>query len=163
MQKYVDRTIEFMQRTAKTFFTIMYAIKQPNWKDDPIFTFNEKPGGSRSGTVVNVRHQQGTTTYYMKTHHDAGDPSTSGRFYPDLREIFAYKLLELIKVSYFYVIGMFFILFIVKVGPEVFFPTDDCYTKYFLYIATKEVEGLKLMANLNENELHKEIIVQVIL
>ncbi|KAE9547321.1 hypothetical protein FO519_009466 [Halicephalobus sp. NKZ332] len=136
IERYMYPVIEAMEQTAITFFSLLYARKEPNSEENPTITFDAKQRGSQSGIVVNVKQQQDLTTYYMKTYYNDGTLSASGRFCPDLREIFVYKLLELIKHHY---------------------------TKYVLYIATKKVEGLGLTMILREEELHKNIIVQAYL
>lgn len=116
----------------------------PNSKID----FKPKQGGTRAGIVVAVTCNDEETNYYMKTYHHAGSSfslqNTSKQHLPDLREMFAYRLLELIGV-----------------GPVVFFPFYAGST-FIPYIATKEVGEFKELYKLEDVSVQKKVVVEVI-
>lgn len=116
----------------------------PNSKID----FKPKQGGSRAGIVVTVTCNDEETNYYMKTYHRAGSSislqNSSKRHLPDLREMFVYRLLELIGV-----------------GPVVFFPFYAGST-YIHYIATKEVSEFKELDKLEDVSVQNKVVVEVI-
>lgn len=116
----------------------------PNSKID----FKPKQGGTRAGIVVMVVCNDKEVNYYMKTYHHAGSSislqNTSKRHLPDLREMFAYRLLELIGV-----------------GPVVFFPFYAG-SIYIHYIATEEVSEFKELDKIECISGQNNVVVQVI-
>ncbi|CAJ0578876.1 unnamed protein product, partial [Mesorhabditis spiculigera] len=141
MMRYVDRTEDILKEAATTFFSKMY----PNSN----IAFKDKEGGTRIGIVVVVTCHDETTNYYMKTYHHAGTSlpvQSAGKGYPpDLREMFAYRLLELIGV-----------------GPAVVFPFSTAST-YIHYIATKEVNEFTELHKIEDLNLQKKIVVEAFL
>ncbi|KAF1762851.1 hypothetical protein GCK72_011114 [Caenorhabditis remanei] len=136
MMRLVDRTQDAFEQSATRFFT----KKFPN----STLKFNPKQGGSRAGIVVTVTWNGEETTYYMKTYHRAGS-TISRQNELDLREMFAYRLLEVIGV-----------------GPVVFFPFYDGPTNIH-YIATEEVEEFKELDKIDDVVLQKKLVVEVYL
>lgn len=110
--------------------------------------FKPKQSGTRAGIVVTVVCNDKETNYHMKTYHHAGSSnylqSTSKRYLPDLREMFAYRLLELIGV-----------------GPVVFFPFYAGST-YIHYIATEEVSEFKELDQIEDVSAQHKVVVEVI-
>ncbi|CAD6199796.1 unnamed protein product [Caenorhabditis auriculariae] len=141
MMRFVDRTRNAFEQSATKFFTKMF----PN----STISFKPEQGGSRAGIVVTVTCNGEETLYYMKTYHHAGSSTSlqnaSKRHLPDLREMFAYRLLEHIGV-----------------GPLVFFPFYDGST-YIHYIATKEVKEFKELDKLQDVVLQNEVVVEAYL
>lgn len=138
--RFVDRTENALQKTATRFFS----EKFPNSKID----FEAKRGGTRAGIIASVAHNDKETNYYMKTYHHAGSSmslqSTSKQHLLDLREMFAYRLLEVIGV-----------------GPVVFFPFYTGST-IIPYIATEEVSEFQELDKIDNTTLSEKIVVEVI-
>lgn len=137
--RFVDRTQNALKHAATAFFSDMY----PNSE----ISFTPKQGGTRAGIVVRVASGDKVTTYYMKTYHHAGSSAslqnTSKRYLPDLREMFAYRLLELIGV-----------------GPKAFFPFYEGSTQIH-YIATEEVSDFKEINKIEDVTVKNTIVVEV--
>ncbi|EGT36628.1 hypothetical protein CAEBREN_31136 [Caenorhabditis brenneri] len=108
--------------------------------------FNQKTGGTRTGIVVVITYENEKATYYMKTYHHAGSSMSiqnmAGRKTPDLREMFAYRFLEVIGV-----------------GPTVYFPYYDG-SKFIHYIATKEVMQFTMFNDIKDLGLKKKVVVE---
>lgn len=140
--RFVDRTTHSsaLKQSATTFFSKLY----PKSKID----FKPKQGGTRAGIVVSVIQESSEIIFFMKTYHNADSSSslqnTSKRRLPDLREMLAYRLLERIGV-----------------GPQVFFPFYSG-SKYIHYIATKEVRELKELEKIEDKNIQKKVVVEVI-
>ncbi|CAI4224838.1 unnamed protein product [Auanema sp. JU1783] len=129
-----------LEESAITFFSKMY----PSSKID----FEPKPDGSQAGIMVMITCNDEKTKYYMKTYHHSCLPMTlediSNQNMPDLRKMFAYRVLELIGV-----------------GPLVFFPYYAGST-YCPFIATEEVCEFEELYKLEDVSLKNKIVVEVI-
>lgn len=117
---------------------------------DAKIDFKPKESGTRAGIVVAVTCHDEVTTYYMKTYHHAGagfsiPPYKTEKIHlSDLREMFVYRLLELLGV-----------------GPIVFFPLYFASTN-IPFIATREVKEFKKMNQINDASLRNKVVVEVI-
>lgn len=90
---------------------------------------HRKPDGIHVGFQCKVLFDNVSEIYYVKTNHMGRSKAISP---PDLREIFAYIILQEIKM-----------------GPECFiFSSIPGTSKTTIYIATKEIKQLTLMKNL---------------
>ncbi|EFO98448.1 hypothetical protein CRE_02671 [Caenorhabditis remanei] len=134
MTRLLDRTSVAFTESAKKFFN----KKFPN----STLNFKEKSGGTRSGIVVTVTCDRKDTTYFMKTFHQAGTSgsySSMKRHPPDLREMFAYRLLQIIGV-----------------GPVVFFPYYEGSTT----ILTEKVKEFTEVDKIEDVALQKKVVVE---
>ena len=90
-----------LEKTTKSYFEEFYYNLQ---RSKPKVSFAAKIEGTLSGIIVTVDHCQGATKYFMKTNHNAG-PVESAVLCPlNLKELFAYKLLERIGVFFIYLL-----------------------------------------------------------
>lgn len=90
----IQKTREAMEDTAKGYFKNLYL----GYQEEPQLDFEEKNEGAYAGIIVNVRHSTGLKKYYMKTNLGAGMKESSLWEKPELRELYTYKLLEVIQV-----------------------------------------------------------------
>lgn len=129
-----------MQASAKMFFGNMY----PGFDIE----FGDKPGGTRAGILVKIKHgNEIKTRFYMKTYHNAGPSSNASmtpRHPPDLVEMMAYRFFQYIGA-----------------GPKVVFPFYAKST-FIHFIATEEVRGFELLKVITDTNLQKNIVAQVI-
>ena len=113
-------------------------------------TFRLREGGSRSGCVCTIESEGTITRFFVKTHHGAGDKRSSefifldiGSLYSstyanfkitdthqnlDLKELFVYKFLQDLKI-----------------GAEVQFVESKLFTKWIIYLASREVSGFRTL------------------
>ncbi|KAE9546708.1 hypothetical protein FO519_010080 [Halicephalobus sp. NKZ332] len=124
-----DRTTMEMA-TRQYFFDWLTAheyLKDPRSFD---IYFGRKIGGIHSGCIATVCYDGTNDIYLIKTHHMGPTKSSSKPTSPpDLREVFAYVLLEAIGL-----------------GPKChFFGPPPGMSKTTLYIGTKSILNLKLM------------------
>lgn len=135
----MDRTQNVLEQSATSFFSKMYPNSEINFKD--------KTGGTRAGIIVTVTQNDTETNYYMKTYHEADSlftlQKTKKQYWPDLREMFVYRILEFINI-----------------GPTVFFPY---YSKSILihFIATEEVNEFKEFEKIDDINLRNKVIIEV--
>uniref|UniRef100_A0A914EP93 Ubiquitin-like domain-containing protein n=1 Tax=Acrobeloides nanus TaxID=290746 RepID=A0A914EP93_9BILA len=126
---YVDADRAYMDRAAQDYFSMLF-------NDNPELPTvksmcNPNPNsGAQSGLICRVtKDGVDVGSYYVKTHLSLSLRSSSSHQHADLREIFVYRLLQLIKV-----------------GPVVHFLPDVHHSTLGLYIATQEVPGFRTAA-----------------
>ena len=106
--------------------------------------FYPKGSGHQVGTICDVLNGNKVIKYYIKTHQNGPSRNASTSFSPpDAKELFVYKLLELIGI-----------------GPIVDFILPYHGSKRTIYIATKEVP-LVLLSNLSKANANNAALLQV--
>jgi hypothetical protein len=101
---WLDGTTQFMGETAKLYFYTKHV--QNGGVDDSDFIYHYKPkpisqGGIHPGIIVKVQlhGENKVTKYSIKCHHYEASSYSPRSSVPDIKEIFIYKLLELINVG----------------------------------------------------------------
>ncbi|XP_055308477.1 uncharacterized protein LOC129572533 [Sitodiplosis mosellana] len=133
---YVDVDHEYIKMAAKFYFSIRFANRGENPDVEIAFKPKEK-SGAQGGLICEVSKSGAQPTiYHIKTHLGIST-LTSHHVGVDLRELFVYKLLELIKV-----------------GPKVHFLRNIHVSRFGIYIATEDVAGFtrKSEANMVEEQ-----------
>uniref|UniRef100_A0A914CDZ8 Ubiquitin-like domain-containing protein n=1 Tax=Acrobeloides nanus TaxID=290746 RepID=A0A914CDZ8_9BILA len=110
-----------IKNAAIRFFEVMYGkAENPQIKIE----FRQKAiDGMQGGFICDVKREAEITSFFLKI-HSARSSRSVGQV--DICELFVYRLLYLINM-----------------GPEVFFIPNVHYSTFALYIATREVDGFK--------------------
>lgn len=111
---------------------------------------SEDLGGSRKNTLVFVQlhNERKETKYNLKCHHYGSSSGSAKRQSPDIKELYGYKLLELIEV-----------------GPHVEFvlPNELTGSTTSMYIATKWNGSFTPVSRMGEEDASAEVLVQILL
>uniref|UniRef100_A0A1I7U2J0 Ubiquitin-like domain-containing protein n=1 Tax=Caenorhabditis tropicalis TaxID=1561998 RepID=A0A1I7U2J0_9PELO len=148
---YADGSLLLMKEAAKNHFRAKHFKMGAEDDSDFICRFEPRPedlGGTRNNTLVFVKlhNEKEETKYNLKCHHfESSSDSTVGQP-PDIKELFGYKLLELIQV-----------------GPHAEFVIPNNLYTTSMYIATKWNENFIPLSKIKEEELSAEILVQILL
>jgi len=105
--------------------------------------FENRSGGNRRGCICEIELEDITVKYHIKTNHRAGAQESDTHEDLDLKEMFAYKLLEKLGV-----------------GPEIHFIADELDSRWILYIASRDIPDFKTIKQIEweEDNLRKYVI-----
>ncbi|CAJ0582174.1 unnamed protein product, partial [Mesorhabditis spiculigera] len=147
-----DGSTTLMKEATVSHFRALHYKRGADDEWDFVCRFEARPsdlGGTRKNTLAYVQlyGEMEETKYNVKCHHFGSSSSTKGRV-PDIKEIFCYKLLELINV-----------------GPHVQFiiPKKLPRTRGSLYIATKWCDNFVPISSIKEEDVSAEVLVQILL
>ncbi|KAI6201403.1 Ubiquitin-like domain-containing protein [Aphelenchoides besseyi] len=139
-----DRKFEAIKDSCRIYFKKIYG-------ENVKLTFNSREDGSRSGCICTVEDQSAINKFFVKTHHGAGDKSSYTRYDIDLKELFVYKFLENLKI-----------------GAEIHFIGNEAFSKWIIYIASREIPAFKTLELVelmeeNVNEYSKCVVQMLVL
>jgi len=150
---WLDGDLNMIGEAAKDHFLVQHGLKGGAPETGFEYRYEPRPksmGGTRKGIVVyaKLHGEEYPTKYSVKCHHFGTTDNTPKGSFPDIREIFCYKLLELIKV-----------------GPAVQFilPNPLIGNRTSTYICTKWRDDFIPLSKLNEEDTSVEALVQLCL
>ncbi|KAE9546827.1 hypothetical protein FO519_009961, partial [Halicephalobus sp. NKZ332] len=151
---WVDGNLKFMSEAVRSHFFVQHVKNGGTDESDFDYRYERRPKdmpGSRRGLLayVQLHGEEYPTKYNVKCHHFGSSTTAPKGSFPDIKEIFCYKLLELLGV-----------------GPAVQFilPSVLKGNKTFVYIATKWRDDFIPLSDLkNEEDINVEALVQLLL
>ncbi|KAE9556547.1 hypothetical protein FO519_000241 [Halicephalobus sp. NKZ332] len=146
--------LDIMSKAVRNHFLLQHVRRGGTSVGDFYYRFMPRPMnicGTRTGILVNVQlhGEEYPTKYSVKCHHFGMSSFYQKASPPDIREIFCYKLLEVIEV-----------------GPAVQFiiSKEGVGNKISVYIATKWRDDFIPLSDLNkEEDINVEALVQLLL
>ncbi|CAD6194366.1 unnamed protein product [Caenorhabditis auriculariae] len=118
---YFDRKLTQIKNSCRIYFTKVYGEKIK-------VTFGSREDGSRAGCLCTLDDGSTISRFYVKAHHGAGDKSSHTRYDTDLKELFIYTFLEELKM-----------------GAQIHFINNEIFSKWIIYIASKEIPTFKTL------------------
>lgn len=150
---WADGNIQLMQDATKSHFRRQHFMLGANDESEFTCRFERRDrncGGSRKNTIafVKLHGEKQETMYNVKCHHFGSSINSAKGRSPDIKELFVYRLLQLINV-----------------GPEAQFilPSVTTGSKTSMYIATKWRDDFVSLASVEEEDVSEEILVQITL
>ncbi|KAI1727791.1 hypothetical protein Ddc_05110 [Ditylenchus destructor] len=124
----LEGDVYYIKQAAVSYFKAHPEIQQ----SEPVFSFEKKTEGIRTGVIFTMT---AITRFYIKTHQDGPESrSSKSTNPPDLKELFIYKVLEFTGI-----------------GPEAHFILPSHTSRKTIYIATREIQDLRLLEKLSKS------------
>jgi hypothetical protein len=101
---WADGNLKLMGKTVRSHFLFQHAKNGASDEGNFVYRYEARSkdtAGSRKGILayVQLHGEEYCTKYNVKYHHYGSSYNTTKACFPDIREIFCYKLLELIEVG----------------------------------------------------------------